>query len=72
MLIEHLRGKHKPPAGYTNVRYWFVTEGVPEIEADISGIRDYSSPLEGMYGPGSRPRIVIEHDAKMRWASATA
>jgi hypothetical protein len=26
MLIEHLRSQHKPPAGYTDVRYWFVTE----------------------------------------------
>jgi hypothetical protein len=41
-------------------------EGVPEIEADTFGIRDYSSPLEGMYGPGNRPRVVIEHKAKMR------
>jgi hypothetical protein len=41
-------------------------EGVPEVEADIVGIRDHASPLEGMYGPGSRPRVVIEHDAKMR------
>lgn len=26
MLIEHLRSQHKPAAGYTDVRYWFVTE----------------------------------------------
>ena len=36
-------------------------EGVPEIEAEFIQMRDYASPLEGMYGPGSRPRIVIEH-----------
>lgn len=41
-------------------------EGVPEVEGDLLRLRDYASPLEGMYGPGSRPRIVIEHDAKMR------
>jgi hypothetical protein len=41
-------------------------EGIPEVEADVIGLRDYASPLEGMYGPGSRPRVVIEHDAKMR------
>jgi hypothetical protein len=41
-------------------------EGVPEVEADFIGIRDHASPLEGMYGPGNRPRVVIEHDAKMR------
>lgn len=41
-------------------------EGVPEVEGDMVRLRDYASPLEGMYGPGSRPRIVIEHDAKMR------
>ena len=26
MLIEYLRSQHKPAAGYTDVRYWFVTE----------------------------------------------
>lgn len=52
-LLEH-HGIHEHP------------EGVPEVEADAERIRDYCSPLEGMYGPGSRPRIVIEHDAKMR------
>jgi hypothetical protein len=41
-------------------------EGVPEVEADLESILDYSSPLEGMYGVGNRPRVVIEHKAKMR------
>jgi hypothetical protein len=41
-------------------------EGVPEVEADLDSILDYSSPLEGMYGVGNRPRVVIEHKAKMR------
>ncbi len=41
-------------------------EGVPEVEADLASILDYSSPLEGMYGVGNRPRVVIEHKAKMR------
>ena len=42
------------------------SEGVPEVEANWSRIRDYASPLEAIYGPGFRPRIVVEHDAKMR------
>jgi hypothetical protein len=41
-------------------------EGVPEVEANWSRLRDYASPLEAIYGPGVRPRIVVEHDAKMR------
>jgi hypothetical protein len=41
-------------------------EGVPEVEAEVERLRLYASPLEGMYGVGARPRVVIEHDAKMR------
>jgi hypothetical protein len=41
-------------------------EGCAEVEADFMAIRDYASPLEGMYGPGTKRREVIEHDAKMR------
>ena len=41
-------------------------EAVPVIEADVDAIREHASPLEGMYGPGNKDRVVIEHDAKMR------
>jgi hypothetical protein len=41
-------------------------EGAAEVEANLTAIRDYASPLEGMYGPGTKERVVIEHDAKMR------
>jgi predicted nucleic acid-binding protein len=41
-------------------------EGCADIDTDIEAIRAYSSPLEGLYGPGTKERIVIEHDAKMR------
>jgi hypothetical protein len=41
-------------------------ERCADIDADVDLIRDYASPLEGMYGPGSKERVVIEHDAKMR------
>jgi hypothetical protein len=37
-----------------------------EIDGEIEAIRRYTSPLEGMYGIGVRPRLVVEHDAKMR------
>jgi hypothetical protein len=41
-------------------------EGCAEIDADLEAIRKYASPIEGMYGPGTKSRVVIEHDAKMR------
>jgi hypothetical protein len=41
-------------------------EGYQEIEEEAAAVRDYTSPLEGMYGPGARPRVVLEHKAKMR------
>ena len=41
-------------------------EGIADVEAELSRIRDYTSPLEGMYGVGAKDRIVFEHDAKMR------
>ncbi|MGA8744584.1 MAG: hypothetical protein WB507_01815 [Solirubrobacterales bacterium] len=41
-------------------------EGCAEVDADIEAVRRHASPLEGMYGPGKKPRLVIEHDAKMR------
>jgi flagellar biosynthesis GTPase FlhF len=37
-----------------------------EIEEDLEAIRAYASPIEGMYGPGTKRREVIEHDAKSR------
>ena len=41
-------------------------DGCREIDEDLEAIRAYSSPLEGIYGPGSKRREVIEHDAKVR------
>jgi hypothetical protein len=41
-------------------------EKCAEIDADVEGIRAYSSPLEAMYGVGTKNRAVIEHDAKTR------
>lgn len=41
-------------------------QGCSEIDEDLETIRTYASPLEGMYGPGKKERVVIEHDAKMR------
>jgi VIT1/CCC1 family predicted Fe2+/Mn2+ transporter len=41
-------------------------EGCADIDTDIEAIRAYASPLEGLYGPGTKERLVIEHDAKMR------
>jgi hypothetical protein len=41
-------------------------EGYQEIEENSEAVRVYTSPLEGMYGPGARPRLVLEHRAKMR------
>lgn len=41
-------------------------EGYQEIEENPEAVRVFTSPLEGMYGPGARPRLVLEHKAKMR------
>lgn len=41
-------------------------EGCADIDSDLEAIRAYASPLEGLYGPGTKERVVIEHDAKMR------
>lgn len=41
-------------------------EGCSDIDTDLEAIRAYASPLEGLYGPGTKERVVIEHDAKMR------
>lgn len=41
-------------------------QGCAEVDADVTGLRQFSSPLEGLYGVASRPRVVIEHKAKMR------
>lgn len=41
-------------------------QGCEAVDSDVQGIRQYASPLEGLYGVGNRPRVVIEHKAKMR------
>ena len=41
-------------------------QGIETVDADIQGIRKFASPLEGLYGVGNKPRVVIEHKAKMR------